>query len=113
MAAKVLNSNLTDVELETLLAAARRGNERRVDPRYAFFTTVTLRPESSPSHFISAFSREVSLSGLGLLHAAPIVSGETYEFDIRIEEVQVKRKGRAVWCRPVGDGWYLSGCRFV
>ena len=113
MSASVLNTNLTDVELETLLAAARQGHERRVDPRYAFFTTVTLRPESSPGQSIAAFSREISASGVGLLHASPLVSGETYEIDIRIEEVRVRKKGRAAWCRPVGDGWYLSGCRFA
>jgi hypothetical protein len=108
-----LSSNLTEAELETLLEAARQGHERRVDPRYAFFTTVTLRPESSPRQAMSAFSREISSSGLGLLHAAPLAAGEAYEIDIRIEEVRVKKQGRAIWCRPVGDGWYLSGFRFV
>ena len=107
------NSNLADEELEALLAAARAGSERRVDPRYAFFTTVTLRPSSSPEQIISAFSREISCSGIGLLHAAPIFAHESYEVDIRIEEVRVRRNARAVWCRPVGDGWFLSGCRFI
>jgi hypothetical protein len=41
------------------------------------------------------------------------VSGETYEIDIRIEEVRVRKSGRAIWCRSVSDGWYLSGFRFV
>ena len=59
MSTTASSSNMTDVELETLLEAARRGHERRVDPRYAFFTTVTLRPQSSLTEVISAFSREI------------------------------------------------------
>ncbi len=113
MSETALNSNLAEAELEILLAAAQQGHDRRVDPRYAFFTTVTLRPLSSPKQTISAFSREISSSGVGLLHAVPLVSGESYEIDIRIEEVRVKKSGRAVWCRSVGDGWFLSGFRFA
>jgi len=107
------NSKLTDEELAALLAAAQGNSDRRVDPRHAFFTTVTLRPAAAPTMAISAFSREISVSGIGLLHAAPLVAGQDYEVDIRIEEVRVRRSARAVWCRAVGDGWYLSGCRFV
>ena len=106
-------SPLTDVELEGLLEAVRAGSERRVDPRHAFFTTVALRPASAPGSVISAFSREISRSGIGLLHAAPIYRDETYEIDIRIEQARVRRNAQVVWCRPVGDGWFLSGCRFV
>ena len=107
------NTKLADPDLEALLAAAQGNADRRVDPRHAFFTSVTLRPASAPSAAISAFSREISASGIGLLHAAPLSAGEVYEIDIRIEEVHVRKMVRAVWCRAVGDGWYLSGCRFV
>jgi hypothetical protein len=104
-------SQLSDAELEAILAAAR-GSDRRVDPRHALFTAVTLRPQASPEKAISAFSREISLSGIGLLHAVQLVGGESYDVDIRIEDVRVRKNGRIVWCRPVGDGWFLSGCRF-
>ena len=104
--------NLTDLELEALLTAAQ-DHDRRADPRYALFTSVTLRPASAATKAISAFSREISVSGIGLLHAAPLVSGETYEIDIRIEGVRVRKSGLAIWCRSVSDNWYLSGLRFV
>jgi hypothetical protein len=107
------NSKLTDEELAALLAAAQGNSDRRVDPRHAFFTTVTLRPASSPTTAISAFSREISVSGIGLLHATPLAAGQDYELDIRIEDVRIRKSVRAVWCRAVGEGWYLSGCRFV
>lgn len=106
-------STISEAELDALLAAAQGASDRRVDPRHAFFTTVTLRPSTLPNSVISAFSREISRSGIGLLHGAPIYSDECYEIDIRIEQVHVRRNARVVWCRKVGDAWYLSGCRFV
>lgn len=106
-------ANLSDEELEALLAVAQGNADRRVDPRHAFFTTVLLRPATEPTVTISAFSREISRSGLGLLHAEQIFPREFYEVDIRIVDLQVRRNAQAIWCRPVGDGWYLSGCRFV
>jgi hypothetical protein len=106
-------SNLTDSELESLLEAARGGSDRRVDPRHAFFTAVTLRPAENSTTLLSAFSREISCVGIGLLHVMPLAAGTQYQIDILIEEVRVRKNGRVMWCRPVGEGWYLSGCKFV
>lgn len=106
-------SNLTEQELEALLEAARSNSDRRVDIRHAFFTAVTLRSVTAPSLLISAFSREISVSGIGLLHGAPIVVGANYEIDIRIEDFRVHKTARVIWCRNVGDGWFVSGCRFL
>lgn len=107
------HANLTDEELEVLLAAAQGNTDRRVDPRHAFFTTVSLRAAADTTKLISAFSREISRSGIGLLHAAQIYPREFYEVDIRIVDIQVRRNAQVIWCRPVGGEWYLSGCRFV
>lgn len=107
------NAILSDEELKALLTAAQGNIDGRVDPRHAFFTTVLLRSATETTLTISAFSREISRSGLGLLHAAQIFSREFYEVDIRIVDLQVRRNAQVIWCRPVGNGWYLSGCRFV
>jgi hypothetical protein len=114
VALKPTASNLTDAEMEALIVAARGGgSDRRVDPRHAFFTAVTLWPADAPTTPVSAFSREVSCAGIGLLHSVPLGSGERFEIDILIGDVRVRKTGRVVWCREVGDGWYLSGCKFV
>jgi len=107
------DANLTDEELEALLAAARGSADRRVDPRHAFFTAVTLRAALDRETVISAFSREISRCGIGLLHLAPIFRDQTYELDMRILEVSVRRSLRPIWCRPIGDTWFVRGCRFV
>lgn len=110
-----IDAKLTDDELESLLAATRsdKGAERRVDPRYPFFTSVTLHPLAASERTISAFSREISRGGLGLLHAGPISLAETYEVEIRIQQIKFRRQARVIWCRSAGDGWFLSGCQFV
>jgi hypothetical protein len=107
-----LISGLADVEFESLLSAAR-DSDRRGAPRYALFATVTLRPVTSPTTVVSAFSREISTTGVGLLHAAPIVKGDRYEIDIEVDAVRIRKTACVTWCRLVDHGWYLSGCRFV
>jgi hypothetical protein len=106
-------SPLTDAELESLRAAARGSGSGRAGVRHPFFTNVTLRSTQNPAEPVSAFSRELADSGIGLLHASPLRSGEVFEIDIRIEDLRVCKKGRVGWCRPVAAGWFLSGCAFV
>jgi hypothetical protein len=104
--------NPIDVDFESLLVAAQE-LDRRGAPRYPFFTNVTLRPLSKPGAVVSAFSREISTSGFGFLHATPIVKGENYEVDIEIEAFHARKPVCVLWCRVIGEGWYLSGCKFA
>ncbi|QDT34366.1 MULTISPECIES: PilZ domain-containing protein [Thalassoglobus] len=61
---------------------------------------------------ISAMTREISRTGIGLLHKGMISPGEvtvrmasdTREFEYRV---------LIEWCRPCDDGMYLSGGRFL
>ena len=61
---------------------------------------------------VSAMTREISRSGLGLLHRGTVPLGEgrlklaseTRQFDYR---VQVE------WCSPCPNGMFLSGVRFL
>ena len=55
-------------------AAAR---EARGEPRQPFFRPVSLSLRNGPVEELSAFTREISASGVGLLHNAPVPSGET------------------------------------
>ena len=105
-------SNSADVECDSLLAATRR-RDCRTEVRYPLFTTVTLRPARTPEKVVSAFSREISTRGIGLVHCAPLVKGEIYEVDIRVKDIYLCKIACIEWCRALGEGWYLSGCRFV
>src|SRR5690349_569016 len=105
-------SNSADVECEPLLAATRR-RDCRTEVRYPLFTTVTLRPTRTPATVVSAFSREISTGGIGLVHFARLVKGEIYEIEIRVKDVYLCKIACIEWCRSLGEGWHLSGCRFV
>lgn len=108
-----MNLELTDhavVERLVELASEQRGWERRQEPRHPFFRRATIVRESSPGTRLSAFTREVSLGGIGLLHDYPlpqetvrvIVSGESKPLTVEIR-----------WCQSCGDGWFISGGRFA
>jgi hypothetical protein len=85
--------------------------DRRSETRYPFFRPVSL--EIQPGSRFSAFTREISSQGIGLLH----------NFDIRPSEIELyipHRKGqlirvrtRIIWCQERGDGWFTSGGVFA
>jgi hypothetical protein len=85
--------------------------ERRFEPRFPFFHPATLTYRYRPEQPISVFTRELSNSGIGLLHAVPLERGEV--------AVTVLSRGRSIifrtyilWCKPCGD-WHLSGGQFL
>lgn len=101
--------------VERLLSATRAGEgaERRAFERHPLFAPVTLRPVDMTSAHISAFSREISQGGVGLLHYLPLKSGAIYRLSMQQGDAQLETLAEVVWCRAAGEGWYMSGCRFV
>ena len=65
------------VEAKAALKADRRG-----DVRYAFFRPVSI--ELDDGHVHSAFTREISETGIGLVHNMPLGEGEV-EISVRSE----------------------------
>ena len=67
---------------------------------------------TSRGNTISAMTREISRSGLGLLHRGSVSPGEvmvklasdTRDFEYRV---------RLEWCTPCEGGMFLSGGRFL
>jgi hypothetical protein len=87
--------------------------ERRSNERRPFFGPVTLAHESNCHVCVSAFAKDVSSLGIGLVHIMPLdpgaliarielPSGESISFRVQIE-----------WCKDYGDGWYASGGRLL
>jgi hypothetical protein len=82
-------------------------NDRRSEPRYPFFRPVSVRFDGKN---FSAFTREISVSSIGLLH----------NMELPLEEVEIivagKQQVLRAWierCESCGEGWYLSGGTFV
>jgi hypothetical protein len=92
-------------------ARAQELADRRAEMRHPFFAPVDVRIDDT-SH-LSAFSREISPLGIGLLHNEPLAP-ETVTLRLRGPGgTTLAVQTQILWCRPCGEGWYLSGGRFL
>lgn len=92
-------------------AQSLENKDRRRDVRYAFFRPVSVEVEDG--HRYSAFSREISASGIGLIHNIELPMGEV-EINVSSEAgYSIRVRTQIVWCQPCGEGWFISGGRFV
>lgn len=85
--------------------------ERRAEPRVPFFHPATLTYRYRPDEPIAVFTRELSNSGIGLLHAAPVERGEAI-ISIQSHGKPVAFRTYILWCKPSAQ-WYLSGGQFL
>ena len=89
-------------------AMDQAAEDDRAEPRFPLFQPVTLR---RGSQLLSAFSRDISDTGIGLLHDMPI--GGEYTISVHdISGCEYELTGHVLWCRPCGQGWYISGVQF-
>jgi hypothetical protein len=85
--------------------------DRRRDVRYAFFRPVSI--ELDDGHRYAAFSREISASGIGLIHNMDLPEGEI-EISISSEAgYSIRVRTDIMWCQSCGEGWYISGGKFA
>lgn len=99
-------------QLESLVQGLSRDN-RRAQTRHTFFSPVTFRTDDYPTRLQTGFSRDLSAGGIGMIHGMPIEAGTQAVITIVTPEAHLAKSAEAVWCRPAGDGWYLSGWRFT
>ena len=98
-----------------LMAQARADDQldRRGAARYPFFRPVRLSADSGDVGPHQAFTRELSITGVGLLHNIPLQLGKVLVAIHHSEGACTAIPTEILWCRPCGDGWYLSGGRFL
>lgn len=79
--------------------------------RYPFFCPVDLTLCGDLTSIPSVFIRDISASGLGLMHNTPL---ENQAVLLRIETDDPSQAvlAKIRWCRCLGDRWYLSGATF-
>jgi hypothetical protein len=99
--------------LRPILIEAREDDAREVPVgvRYPFFRPVTIMLDENCR--VSAFSRDLSPHGIGLMHP---VSLPLEEVEIRIATGRgyyVKVRTMITSCRPCGDACYVSRGNFV
>ncbi len=96
-----------------LVLEARTGlkTEQRSELRYPFSRPVSIEMDGGQKY--SAFSREISESGIGLIHNMDLNDREV-EISIPSEGgYSIRVRTRIVWCEACGEGWYISGGRFI
>lgn len=101
--------------IEELMAQARADDQmdRRGAARYPFFRPATLHSDQIELGPHQAFTRELSTSGVGLLHSVPLEPGP-HSVTIHIGPDQsCSIPTEILWSRPCGGGWHLSGGKFV
>ena len=91
-----------------ILAEAEFKNDRRSEMRFPFFRPVSIQVDD---HSFSGFTREICVSGIGLLHSVELPLKEVL-ITIADERPQPLRL-RIERCESIGEGWYISGGKIV
>ena len=66
-----------------------------------------------PEQLIEAFSRNISVVGIGIITDQVITVGTTGEMEIgRLKGPAVKIIVESRWCRNYGENWFFSGWQF-
>lgn len=96
---------------ELLLEAyEEQKRDRRLERRYPFFRPVTLVVGGVRQN---AFSREISSAGIGMLHRFDLLPGEIEVAVPSRRGHSVRVRTRLLWSRACGDGWFISGGKFL
>jgi hypothetical protein len=96
---------------ELIVEAQNEFRDRRSDVRFAFFRPVTV--ETDDGMKIEAFSREISASGIGLVHGQEMPKGEVEVHIFPEQGYAIRVRTQILWCQECGHGWYISGGRFA
>lgn len=101
-------------QIVDLLCKAQAENqiERRQIERHPFFYPVSIAPAEADQIY-SAFSRDISATGMGFLHNMPLGLGHVNVTIHSDGAPEAALSGEIVWCKPCGEGWYTSGMRFA
>lgn len=113
MLQKFLGAPKLNQTVAKMIEEAQSADEgRRTHGRVPYFHPVMIQLDESPELY-SAFTRDVSTTGIGLLHWMPI-QPQTISVLTKLDDGEEARMlVRVVWCVPCGEGWYISGGRFV
>ena len=99
--------------IRALIKDAVQGeHERRAAKRHPFVYPVSIHTPNQPPDF--GFSRDLSQTGLGLIHSSAWAAGTIADLEIHgPSEKPVAFKSEVRWAREYGNGWYLIGWRFL
>ena len=87
--------------------------EQRRERRIPYLASVSITPFGVPGERISAFVRDLSPGGIGLVYLTPM---QTDEVVVKLQlprDRMVAMVTQVVWRREFADGWFACGGRFL
>lgn len=106
-------SQFADMVHHLLEEAREKGSERRTEKREPFFQVMRLSFAGEERRQFTCFSRDISPTGIGLLHYLTVEPGKVI-LTIPSRSCGDLRIGAEImWCQPCGEGWYVSGAKFL
>lgn len=95
--------------------------ERRTDTRLRFQRPVHVTPlrddeqalESGGSEVVTAYTRDITPAGIGLLHDQPLASGRVLLTFELLGGAPLSLVAELTWNRYIGGCWHLSGGRLI
>ena len=91
--------------------AQRIQHEQRLQQRTPLFHPVFITADDGTTY--TAFTRDLSKTGIGLLHCMPIEPQETIVRLQRANGAVVSLTVNITWCQSCGEGWYVSGGKLL
>jgi hypothetical protein len=89
------------------------GLDQRDSTRSPFFGPVTISLGGEDVPRFSAFARDISPLGIGLLHIMPLEPGQVIVTLRGASGDKLSLRTQIIWCESAGEGWYTSGGRFL
>ncbi len=84
--------------------------EKRATSRQSFVRQVSIVYCSQPTQRRTGFTRDLSDSGIGLIHKFPVQTGDKAFVTIhRLWDAPIVLKCEACWSSPEQQGWHTSG----
>lgn len=110
--AREMGATRVQTRLQALIRHAKTGEQSdcRSEPRYPFFQPITI---NRGMWRIAALSRDISMTGIGVLHTRPLPSGRIVVGIPSELGNAIYLLGEVVWRRTFSEGWLASGIRFV
>ncbi len=94
---------------QCLQEAMAERNERRAQRRKPFFRRVQIVRSDAAPVTDTVFCRDVSQTGIGLLHDGHLAPGDQFTLAIPLLGRSLELHCQTDWCVPITDRWYSSG----
>ena len=99
-------------DLKQILESIEKADSENLRDSERLELSVPAEVTTSRGNVVSAMTREISRTGIGLLHRGSIGPGEVV-VRMASESREFAYRVLLEWCRPCENGMFMSGGRFI